>query len=125
MEPEQVKPGRGENGGLAAGDPNRTVRIGDRVNAGIPLDGVLDQRFGSYRIQPARPLVFNPADNPRPTQPATVGGRVRVASFNVLNYFTTLDTGEPICGPSANIDCRGANSAAEFTRQRDKISSSG
>jgi hypothetical protein len=110
-----------ENGGLAAGDPDRTVRIGDRVNVGMPLQGVLDQRFGSYRIQPTSALVFNPPDNPRPAQPAPVGGRVRVASFNVLNYFTTLDTGAPICGPSADIDCRGANSAAEFTRQRDKI----
>jgi uncharacterized protein len=110
-----------ENGGLAAGDPNRTVRIGDLVNAGIPLQGVLDQRFGTYRIQPTSPLTFNPPDNARPAQPAAVGGRVRVAAFNVLNYFTTLDTGAPICGPNASIGCRGANSAAEFTRQRDKI----
>ncbi len=88
---------------------------------GIPLQGVLDQRFGSYRIQPTSPLTFNPPDNTRPAQPAPVGGRVRVASFNVLNYFTTLDTGAPICGPSGNLDCRGANSAAEFTRQREKI----
>src|SRR5262245_8076108 len=30
-----------ENGGLAAGDPNRTVRVGDRVNVATPLQGVL------------------------------------------------------------------------------------
>ena len=64
-----------ENGGLAAGDPNRTVRIGDRVNVSVPLDGVLDQRFGTYRIQPTSPLTFNPPDNPRPR--AGVGERTR------------------------------------------------
>ena len=110
-----------ENGGLAAGDPNRTVRVGDRVNVSTPLRGVLDQRFGTYRLQPTSPLVFNPPDNPRLAQPPAVGGRVRVASFNVLNYFTTLDVGNPVCGPTGGLDCRGANSAAEFTRQRDKI----
>lgn len=50
-----------------------------------------------------------------------LGGRVHVASFNVLNYFTTLDTGAPVCGPTGGLDCRGANNALEFTRQRDKI----
>jgi predicted extracellular nuclease len=110
-----------ENGGLAAGDPDRTVRVGDRVNIGTPLQGVLDQRFGSYRLQPTTALVFNPPDNPRPAEPPVVGGRVRVASFNVLNYFTTLDNGGPVCGPTGGLDCRGANSEPEFTRQRDKI----
>ena len=37
-----------------------------------------------------------------------MGGNLKVASFNVLNYFTTLNS-------------RGANTAEEFTRQRDKI----
>jgi uncharacterized protein len=37
-----------------------------------------------------------------------VGGNLKVASFNVLNYFTTLNS-------------RGANDALEFERQRDKI----
>ena len=50
-----------------------------------------------------------------------MGGRVRVASFNVLNYFTTLDTGAEICGPSGDIGCRGANTAEEFARQRAKV----
>ena len=108
-----------ENGGLAAGDPDRTVRVGDRL--GTLIEGVLDQRFGSYRIQPTAALAFNPPDNPRQNAPAAVGGRVRVASFNVLNYFTTLDTGAPICGPSGEIGCRGANTAEEFARQRAKV----
>jgi predicted extracellular nuclease len=41
-----------------------------------------------------------------------VGGNLKVAGFNVLNYFT--DWG---CG----ANCRGANNATEFQRQRDKL----
>jgi hypothetical protein len=44
-----------------------------------------------------------------------------VASFNVLNYFTTLDDSGPICGPSGTFGCRGADNAAEFIRQQDKL----
>jgi predicted extracellular nuclease len=46
---------------------------------------------------------------------------VLVASFNVLNYFTTLDDSGPICGPSADQGCRGADNAFEFVKQRDKL----
>jgi hypothetical protein len=51
---------------------------------------------------------------------------VQVASFNVLNYFLTLDpTNDPAndnkCGPAQNVQCRGANTHAEFERQRAKI----
>ena len=41
---------------------------------------------------------------------------VKIAGMNVLNYFTTLDTGAPVCGPARNQDCRGANTSAELTR---------
>ena len=51
-----------------------------------------------------------------------MGGSLKVASFNVLNYFTTLDDGvNDICGPAGDQECRGADNAEEFTRQRDKI----
>lgn len=60
-------------------------------------------------------------ENPRQVSPADVGGSLTVAAFNVLNYFTTLDDGGPICGPANDQGCRGANSAAELDRQRDKI----
>jgi predicted extracellular nuclease len=51
-----------------------------------------------------------------------VGGSLTVASFNVLNYFTTIDDGtNDICGPEENQECRGADSSEEFTRQRTKI----
>jgi len=58
--------------------------------------------------------------NPRPGVP-DVGGSIQVAAYNVLNYFTTIDDSGPICGPLGNQGCRGADTAAEFTRQRDKI----
>jgi predicted extracellular nuclease len=65
------------------------------------------------------PVTFAVA-NPRPPAPEPVGGSIRVATFNVLNYFTTIDDGTTTCGPAALL-CRGANSTAELTRQRDKI----
>ncbi len=101
-------------GGLSA---SNTLRSGYMVSG---LAGVLEQRFGVYRVQPTGPVSFN-ADNPRPGAPEVVGGRVRVSAMNVLNYFTTLDLGPDICGPAANLECRGADSAFEFDRQRDKI----
>jgi hypothetical protein len=101
-------------GGLSA---LNTLRSGYTLTG---LIGVLEERFGSYRIQPIGPVNFA-ADNPRPASPGGVGGRLKVASLNVLNYFTTIDTGPDICGPAGNLDCRGADSAQEFTRQRDKI----
>ncbi len=99
-----------DGGGLTF---TNTLRLGDRVNVDIegtykPLTGVLGFGFSNYRLQPVGPVVFGPSDNPRPTTVPNVGGRVKVASANILNYFTTYNS-------------RGANNAAEFQRQRDKI----
>ncbi len=99
-------------------------RGGDEVQN---LTGVLHWSFAgqsgtdAWRIRPtaATPATFTPA-NARTGVPA-VGGSMTVASFNVLNYFTTIDTGSPACGPSGTLDCRGANSEAERVRQLDKI----
>ena len=82
--------------------------------------GVMDYRFGLYRLQPtagAEHIVTNP----RPLVVPHVGGGLKVASFNVLNYFTTLDQSGNLCGPDLTLGCRGADNAEEFTRQRDKI----
>jgi predicted extracellular nuclease len=102
-------------------DPGLTYTNTLRAGAIVPqLIGVLDYRANSYRIQPIAIVEFtNTADRPE-TMP-DVGGTIKVASFNVLNYFTTLDTGAPICGPDQNMGCRGADSAFEFERQRTKI----
>jgi predicted extracellular nuclease/DNA/RNA endonuclease YhcR with UshA esterase domain len=94
-----------------------TLRTGALVHN---LLGVVDFRASSYRIQPVETVDFsNTAD--RPYEMDEVGGTIQVAAFNVLNYFTTLDTGANICGPEQNMGCRGANTAFEFERQRTKI----
>lgn len=83
------------------------------------VTGVMDS-FDAYRIQPTQGADYTAA-NPRPASPASVGGDLKVASFNVLNYFATIDTGALICGPSGDMECRGADNETELTRQRDKI----
>jgi uncharacterized protein len=84
------------------------VRIGDTATG---VTGVLGFGFSSYRLQPTAPISFA-RTNPRPAAPEAVGGDVQVASFNTLNYFTTLTTENP--------DARGANSAEELARQQAK-----
>jgi len=92
-------------------------RGGDTV---ANVNGVMDYAFSLYRIQPTQGADYSNA-NPRTAQPDEVGGNLKVSSFNVLNYFTTLDDSGPICGPLEDQDCRGADNAEEFTRQRNKI----
>ncbi|WP_263142155.1 ExeM/NucH family extracellular endonuclease [Pseudomonas sp. RIT-PI-AD] len=87
-----------------------SLRVGDRVTG---VEGVLDQSSEGYRVQPgATPRIE--AVNPRPAQPQ-VEGRLRVASFNVLNYFNGDGRGAGF--PTA----RGASTAEEFQRQRAKV----
>lgn len=92
-------------GGLSDGN---TLRDGATLNA--PLIGVLDDRFGEYRIEPTSPVTFTDS-NPRPDIApilASVGGRFRAVSANVLNFFTTLGS-------------RGAATQTEFDHQKTKI----
>jgi predicted extracellular nuclease len=98
-------------------DLTNRFRGGDTV---ANVTGVIDYSFNLYRLQPTQGADYT-AVNPRPAIPEDVGGDVKVASFNVLNYFTTIDTGSLICGPDEDQECRGADDANEFTRQRDKI----
>jgi predicted extracellular nuclease len=92
-------------------------RGGDTVTN---VTGVLDFAFGLYRIHPTQGADYS-VENPRPAKHDKVGGRIEVAAFNVLNYFSTIDTGVFVCGPLEDQECRGADDAEEFTRQRDKI----
>jgi len=94
-----------------------TLRAGDMVSS---VTGALGYAYGLYEIHPVLPVELV-VGNERPAAAPDTGGRLTVASFNVLNYFTTIDEGNPICGPEANQDCRGADSVEEFIRQRDKI----
>ncbi|MDH3194031.1 MAG: ExeM/NucH family extracellular endonuclease, partial [Acidimicrobiia bacterium] len=103
------------NGGVF--DLTNLFRGGDTV---ANVTGVMDYAFGLYRIQPTQGADYTNT-NPRTASPDDVGGSLMVATFNVLNYFTTLDNAGPICGPFGDQGCRGADNATEFTRQRDKI----
>ncbi len=97
--------------------PDGTLRLGD-ATAGI--SGVLSYSFGSYEIHPTAPVVFT-RQNERTPAPASLLGDLKIASANLLNYFTTFTSSGSICGPSGNLACRGADNLAEFTRQRDKL----
>ncbi|MBC8033024.1 MAG: ExeM/NucH family extracellular endonuclease, partial [Chitinophagaceae bacterium] len=87
-----------------------TLRSGSTL-AG--LTGVVDFAFGSYRIQPVIAPSFSYA--PRPAVPSVGEANVKVASFNVLNYFNGNGAGGGF--PTS----RGANTLVEFNRQRAKI----
>ncbi|MGQ0604401.1 MAG: ExeM/NucH family extracellular endonuclease, partial [Anaerolineales bacterium] len=99
-------------------------RGGDTVQNAV---GVLGFDFSLYRIFPTGPADYVAA-NPRPASPEAVGGNLRVAAMNTLNFFITADypTGNPLdnkCGPLQNVECRGHDSdqPLEFARQRDKL----
>lgn len=89
---------------LSGPGTDATRRVGDSVTS---LTGILTFGFSAYRVQPVGPVGFT-STNPRPVAPEAVGGSLRVASFNVLNYFTTLGS-------------RGASNQAEFDRQKAKL----
>ena len=97
-------------------DNSNAFRGGDTI-AG--LEGVLDDTFGLYRVQPTTYGTYTTV-NPRPAAAPDVGGDVRVASMNMLNYFLTLDNAGPQCGPAGTLDCRGAEDQEELDRQRPK-----
>ena len=91
-------------------DAQNTRRAGSSVR---DLTGIVTQYGADYRIEPTLAPTFIDA-NPRPSAPPTVGGTLRVAGANVLNYWTTLkDQNHP--------DARGAADAAQFERQSAKI----
>jgi predicted extracellular nuclease len=98
-------------------DAAGTRRVGDTVRS---LTGVVDERYGAYRLHPSEAPVFASGVE-RPRDPPEIGGRLRIASLNVFNYFTTLDAGRTGCGPDASLECRGANSRFELERQRAKL----
>jgi len=98
-------------------------RGGDEVTNTI---GVLGYGFSLYRVHPTAPATYTEV-NPRPVAPDAVGGSLRVAAMNTLNFFITPDyPSGPLdnkCGPAQNVECRGHDSdqPTEFTRQRDKL----
>ena len=99
---------------LSATNP---LRGGDSIT---DLTGVLSFDFNSYRIHANQGIDFQPT-TPRPLTPNEVGGSLKLVGLNVLNLFTTLDQeNNPGSGPS-NLPPRGADTAAEFERQLEKL----
>ena len=95
--------------GLSA---ENTLRTGDTINT---VTGALAYSFGLYRIHPTAIPQFI-ATNAREDAPElNASADLRVASFNVLNYFN--GDGQ---GGGFPTD-RGADTEAEFIRQEAKI----
>jgi predicted extracellular nuclease len=104
-------------------DANDELSVGDTVTN---LTGVVRFSRGSggsgdeiYRINPVATVDFVNT-NPRPTEAPTVDGTLKVAAFNVLNFFTSLGDEGLTSGPSG-LDPRGADNQFEFDRQLDKL----
>jgi predicted extracellular nuclease len=106
-----------------------TLRGGDTAHG---IVGVMTYTWGgnaaspnAFRVRPENALGGQArfrATNSRPRTPERVGGDLRVASFNVLNYFNTFHGCTGGVGEQAQgMDCRGADSPAELERQADKI----
>lgn len=113
------------------------IIVGATASFTDPL--VLDWRNNAWKLNPTSTVIGDGSgldgvqfSDPRTSAPADVGGDIRVASFNVLNYFTTLGTDTATCtaypdrtgnGNTVRSGCaqRGAWDADDFARQQDKI----
>ena len=114
------------------------VTVGAAVAFTAPV--ILDFGRGAWKYQPTRPVTGEVAyadlpvafEDVRTDAPRDVGGDLSLASFNVLNYFTTTGdqlqgctwfadrAGEPVT-VQGGCDARGAADAADLARQQAKI----
>ena len=85
-------------------------RLGTRLGE---VHGVLDERAGSYRIHVLQAPVAEQA--PRPKAPPLLGGALKIASFNMLNWFN--GDGKKGGFPTP----RGAGNFDDAQRQRGKL----
>ncbi|MGO4807422.1 ExeM/NucH family extracellular endonuclease [Arthrobacter sp. 2MCAF15] len=120
---------------LGTADP---VRVGSPVT--FKTNVVLSYANNAWKFQPLTQLTAANADTVQPARfgatradaPTAVGGNLKLASFNVLNYFPT--TGDQIPGCTfypdrdgnpitvkGGCDVRGAANAENLKRQQDKI----
>jgi 5'-nucleotidase len=101
---------------------------------------VLDYRNNAWKFQPTTPITGATAEadlpasfsDVRTTAPAEVGGDLKLAGFNVLNYFPTTGdqltgctyytdrAGDPIT-VNSGCDARGAAEPEDLARQQVKI----
>lgn len=119
-------PYAGANGLPRAGD--LTAAITGVIDFGLATNS--NTGLADYKIHPTVAPVFT-VGNPRTAAPESVGGNITVASFNVLNFFTTFTDGQTADGSTgqgcflggviAPANCRGASNLNEFQRQRAKI----
>lgn len=91
-------------------------RGGDQVSG---LAGPVYFAFDLYRLLPTDFDEYERTE--RPGAPEPVGGTLRVAALNALNYFLTIDEGSDVCGADQSQECRGADTQEEFERQRAKL----
>ncbi len=100
---------------------------------------IVDYRNNAWKFNPIRPLDASSVlpvsfENDRSASPSEVGGDLTIASFNVLNYFTTLGedvagctsfndrTGDPVTVNSCpGSGPRGAYEVEDLARQQTKI----
>ena len=120
---------------LTTADP---VRVGSPVT--FTTNVVLGYGNNAWKLQPLTHLTEGNKATVQPASfgatrtdaPAAVGGNLKIASFNVLNYFPT--TGDQLTGCTyyedragnpitvrGGCDARGAANAENFERQQDKI----
>lgn len=120
--PDPIVFGRGGN---PLGATN-TLRGGDMTTGVV---GVMTYTWAgnsasgnAYRVRPTNALggsIMFVAGNPRANAPAAVGGTLRVAAMNLLNYYNSFSgCRNGVSGASSS--CRGANNATEFDRQAAK-----
>ncbi len=94
------------------------IRVGDTVTN---LEGVISFSYGKYRIAPTNVITEGDLirNNDRIETPKIANkGDIRVASFNVLNYFNNIVDG---AAPNPTGQNRGATSEEEFLLQQAKI----
>lgn len=90
-------------------DHARSPRAGSVVEG---VQGIVDQRFGRYRLQLTAPVDLQPAARPPAPQ---VGGDVRIAALNLENLFNGDGHGGGF--PTE----RGARSPAELAAQLERL----
>ncbi len=94
------------------------LRIGDKLNG---LEGALGYSYNLFRLVASNRIDASQIDHSGwdrvETPELAEAGDLRVASFNVLNFFTTVVGGD--ANPTGSN--RGAPTVAEFELQRTKI----
>ena len=107
-----IDDGSTKQGSHLVNQAHHPYRTGNTVS---DVKGLLHFDFGKFVVQPLEPVKVIQT-NPRESAPRLDKvGNVRVASFNVLNYFNGDGQGGGF--PTK----RGASDAKEFKRQADKI----